>query len=53
MRHTLFHKLANTCEDIGAHETLGLLLGIVPVALFRILIVLCLEGILVGMTWRD
>ena len=52
-RLTLFLKLANACKDVCAYKTLGLLLGIVPVALIRILIVLSLESVLVDVTWSD
>ena len=52
-RLTLFLKLANACEDIGAYKTLRLFLGIVAVALIRILIVLGLESVLVDVAWRD
>lgn len=52
-RLTLFFQLANACKDIGAYKALGLLLGIIPVALIRILIVLGLESVLVDVTRRD
>ena len=52
-RLTLFLKLANACEDIGTYKTLRLFLGIVAVALIRILIVLGLESVLVDVAWRD
>ena len=52
-RLTLFLKLANTCDDVGANKAFRLFLGIIPVALICILIVLCLESILVDVTWRN
>ena len=52
-RLTLFLKLANTCKDVGAYKTLGFLLGIIAVALIRILVVLGLESVLVDVTRRD
>jgi len=52
-RLTLFLKLANACKDICAYKPLRLFLGIVAVALIRILIVLGLESVLVDVAWSD